>query len=183
MTCIVGYVNTEGVYIGGDSLGIDEDYGKEVRLDTKVFKKGSMIFGFTDSFRMGQIIRYCLDIPEHHENKSIESYMCCEFVDAVMKCFKDKHYATIDDNVMSGGQFMIGYRGKLISIGEDFQIGLVNENYQAIGSGASYALGALHVINRIKLKPENRIIKALEAASKHCASVGPPFKIVSLKNK
>ena len=182
MTCIVGYVDSKGVYIGGDSLGISDDFSKEVRTDAKVFKKGSMIFGFTSSFRMGQLIRYCLDVPKH-ENKSNEEYLCCDFMDALMKCFKEKNFATVDDNVITGGEFLVGYRGQIFSISEDFQVGTCVTKYQSIGSGSPYALGALHALERIKLTPENRIKKALAAATEHCAAVSPPYKIVSIKNK
>jgi len=62
MTCIVGLVENGKVYIGGDSAGVA---GLDIttRKDEKVFQKENMIFGFTSSFRMGQILRYSFKNP------------------------------------------------------------------------------------------------------------------------
>ena len=56
MTCIVGYLDKETVYLGGDSAGTDGNYSQHIRKDKKVFQNGPFIFGFTSSFRMGQIL-------------------------------------------------------------------------------------------------------------------------------
>lgn len=55
MTCIVGLVENNKVYIGGDSAGV-AGLSLMKRADEKVFKKDEFIFGFTSSFRMGQLI-------------------------------------------------------------------------------------------------------------------------------
>lgn len=52
MTCIVGYAVDGNVYMGGDSAGVGEGYSLQIRAEEKVFLKGSMIFGFTTSFRI-----------------------------------------------------------------------------------------------------------------------------------
>ena len=63
MTAIVGLVQDGSVYIGADSAGV---YGMSltVRADTKVFRKKKYLFGFTTSFRMGQLIRYAMKLPK-----------------------------------------------------------------------------------------------------------------------
>jgi ATP-dependent protease HslVU (ClpYQ) peptidase subunit len=64
MTCIVGMVENGKVYIGGDSAGVS-GFDYHIREDQKVFQNGDMIFGFTSSFRMGQLLQYSLKIPDH----------------------------------------------------------------------------------------------------------------------
>lgn len=106
MTCIVGYVEKDNVWIGGDSAGANvSTYEICTRADEKVFKKNGMIFGFTSSFRMGQIIRYCFTPPEQSSKKSDFGYLCSDFIDALIKCFKDKEFATVKDGVVTGGLF------------------------------------------------------------------------------
>ena len=83
MTCIVGFVEKGIVYIGGDSAGVS---GLDLRLreDEKVFLKNGMAFGFTSSFRMGQILRYCFTIPDQDPRKDDFSYLCTDFIDALI---------------------------------------------------------------------------------------------------
>jgi hypothetical protein len=119
MTCIVGLVDKGKVYIGGDSAGVKgSDY--RIREDEKVFRKENMVFGFTSSFRMGQILRYSFKIPGHESTKEDFDYLCTSFVDALIGCFKDKGYARTDNNVVSGGCFLVGYKGNLYQIHSDF---------------------------------------------------------------
>jgi hypothetical protein len=63
MTAIVGLVHKESVTIGGDSAGVS-GLSLSVRADAKVFRKGRYLFGFTTSYRMGQLIRYSLQPPK-----------------------------------------------------------------------------------------------------------------------
>ncbi len=91
MTCIVGWLEGDDVYIGGDSAGVNGYYGKRIRADEKVFtKNGTMIFGFTSSFRMGQILRYSLTIPEQTKKQGDYDYMCTTFLDALLKVLEEK---------------------------------------------------------------------------------------------
>jgi len=179
MTCIVGLTHKNKVYIGGDSAGV-AGYNLQVRSDEKVFKKDNMIFGFTSSFRMGQIIRYCLKIPEHFPSKNDYEYLCSTFIDALIGCFKEKGYATVKDGSVSGRIFLLGYKGNLYKIESDFQVGKVFDCFDATGYGQNFALGALSAIATGKIEPEKCIEAALQAAEKFSAGVSSPFKIVTL---
>ena len=55
MTCIVGLIHEDKVYIGADSAGAANG-NITIRKDKKVFKVGEFIFGCTSSFRMIQLI-------------------------------------------------------------------------------------------------------------------------------
>lgn len=180
MTCIVGLVDDGKVYIGGDSAGVAGlDY--EIREDEKVFRKGKMVFGFTSSFRMGQILRYSFDIPDHDPRKNDFEYLCTTFVDALITCFKNKEYAKVDNGVVSGGFFLVGYKGSLYQVQSDFQVSRVKRPYDACGCGESYALGALHVMNKEKDKtPKDKVTFSLVTAEAFSAGVRSPFNIVSV---
>lgn len=177
MTCIVGHVRDGKVYIGGDSAGSDGQCIKS-RKDEKVFIKGDMAFGFTSSFRMGQILRYSFVIPEHGPKKDNFEYLCSDFIDALIDCFTSKGYARIDNNEIEGGQFMLGYKGKLYFIDSDFHVAEASGDYDACGSGEPYALGAMMATDNPI--PELAIIKALMVAEFYCPSVRGPFNIVSI---
>lgn len=189
MTCIVGYVdkenlNSEGfnrVYIGGDSAGVK---GLDVvqRADEKVFKKGNMIFGFTTSFRMGQIIRYCFEIPDHDPRINDDQYLCNTFVSSLIKCFKKEGYSKKRDNgEVEGGTFLLGYKGKLYKVINDFQVAKSVENFESCGCGESFAIGALDILDKsTKIHPEDKVSYALKTAEKFSGGVSRPFNIVSI---
>ena len=179
MTCIVGYTENGKVYIGGDSAGV-AGFKLVLRQDEKVFSRGQMVFGFTSSFRMGQILRYSFTIPEHDPKKDDFDYLCTDFIDALIKSFKSKGYARVKDSEVNGGTFLLGYKGNLYQIEDDFQVGTVRYKYNACGCGESYALGALMALEKENIEPQKRIEIALSAAEHFSAGVRAPFIVVSI---
>jgi ATP-dependent protease HslVU (ClpYQ) peptidase subunit len=189
LTCIVGMQRDGVVYIGADSQGTAE-HSKATRLDPKVFIKGPFIIGISGSFRYGQILRFKFTPPAHHPpEKDDYEYMATDFVDAIMQSLEDAGFLTLKEGVKSTsthgayGYSLIGYKGKLYYFGADFQIGMVSEGYDAIGSGFEIALGAMWIMaqNRTKYKPEEAITLALQAASELNTTVGPPYVILKLE--
>jgi hypothetical protein len=176
VTCIVGLVDGDKVWIGGDSAGVG-GYDLTVRADEKVFRNGPMLFGFTTSFRMGQLLRYALTIPDHDPRAPIEKYMATTFVDAVRTCLKDHGWASRKYDSEEGGQFLVGYRGHLFYIGSDYQIGRSLDGFDAVGCGADVARGALFATPDLPAKV--RLETALSAAERCSAGVRGPFHILA----
>lgn len=179
MTCIVGLVHDDVVYIGADSAGVDGQ-ALVIRADRKVFRKDPFVIGFTTSFRMGQLLQYKLRVPAHDPKMSIEEYMVTVFVDAVRQCLKDGGFAKKNDEVESGGAFLVGYCGRLFMIDNDYQVGEGLDEFAAVGCGAPYALGALYATRG--QSPEMSIEMALRAAERFSTGVRAPFHIESLGN-
>ncbi|KKM81126.1 hypothetical protein LCGC14_1332960 [marine sediment metagenome] len=179
MTCIVGFIDKRNnVYIGGDSAGVDSNYSITDREDSKVFRNGQMIMGYTSSFRMGQILRFKLKIPKHPKDISDYEYMCTLFIDAVRECLKSNGYSTINNNEELIGVFIVGYKTKLYNIHQSLQVGISRDKYIACGCGREYALGSL-ATNQIQ-DPIKLITKALIIAEKFSAGVRRPFNIIKL---
>lgn len=180
MTCIVGLVDKGNVYIGGDSAGV-AGLSISIRDDEKVFTNGPFIIGFTTSFRMGQLLRYKFDPPKQTVGTDDVKYMTTDFIDAVRKCFAENGFGSMNpgsDN--NGGQFMVGYNGKLYVVHSDFQLGIPNAGYDSLGCGYDLALGAMYATSKTTKKPEDRVKLSLEAAAKFSGGVAPPFKILKL---
>jgi ATP-dependent protease HslVU (ClpYQ) peptidase subunit len=176
MTCIAGLIDNGKVYIGGDSAGVSPStYGLTVRADSKVFKKGEFIFGFTSSFRMGQLLRYKLHTPYHRPEMPVDEYMNTEFVDAIRTCLKEGGYAQVDKGEESGGVFLVGYRGRLFKIDSDYQVAEGVDNMAACGCGEAIALGSLFSTANFEMAPEMRVKNALTAAERFSAGVRGPF--------
>jgi ATP-dependent protease HslVU (ClpYQ) peptidase subunit len=178
MTCIVGLVHDGDVYIGGDSAGV-AGLSITIRADEKVFGNGPFIMGFTTSFRMGQLLRYKLAPPAQTVHQGDMEYMVTSFIDSCRQCFAGNGFGDKDASV--GGNFLVGYKGKLYNIEGDYQVGIPKLNYDAVGCGSDLALGALFATEG--LSPEERINAALAAASTFSAGVAPPFTILKLEGE
>ncbi len=179
MTCIAAIKHEGKVYIGADSAAGKGTY-LTLRADEKVFKNGKFGFGFTSSFRMGQLLRYRLSPPEQKGSQGDVEFMNTSFIDAVRKCLKSGGYAKVDNNVEKGGVFIVGYKGQIYKIESDFQVAIPLANYDSCGCGEDIALGALHVLDKQKKRPREKILAALKAAQAFSSAVREPFKIISV---
>lgn len=184
MTCIVGLKHGGKVYIGGDSIGFcPSTYAKTVRADEKVFHNGEFIFGFTTSFRMGQILRYSFTPPPRLETTASDmEYLVTTFIPAVIQAFETHGFSTSDNGAKTGGQFLLGYRGELYCIFSDYQVSRPVIPYDAVGCGEDLAKGALHVLLSLPngLTGEEIVGAAIKAAAEHSAGVSDPVKIVQI---
>lgn len=186
MTCIVGLVDKDTVYIGADSLG-SNGYSKTVRKDKKVFHLKDIeraVMGYTSSFRMGQLLMYGTGLIEKidaYENKINHEYMVTKFIPNVIKLFDNGGYGKTDNGQKKGGEFLFGYKDQLYQIESDYQVGEPIEKYAACGSGEDFALGSLHSTKKIE-DPIERIRMALQAATNYSVGVAPPYYIINTKN-
>lgn len=185
MTCIVGIAHAGGVTIGGDSAGV-AGLDLVVRKDSKVFtlEGGRAVFGFTSSFRMGDLLRYGLDLPKRDPSADLDRWMRTSFIDAVRACLKAGGYATVSNGVETGGQFLVGIEGRLFHVESDFQVGESAHGVDAVGCGQAFALGAMVALGGAALGVGNqsvlaemRVRKALEVAETFSAGVRGPFQV------
>jgi len=140
MTCIIGLVHEKTVYMGADSAaGNVQTYKISATVLPKVFQVGSFLIGYTTSFRMGQALQYGL-LPEHNEGKTVTDFILTDFIDAVRECLKKKGFARVNNNEESGGEFLVGYKGRLFHIGDGFGITEPADRLDACGCGEGYAL-------------------------------------------
>lgn len=176
MTCIAGLVDKGVVYIGGDSAGVS-GYSITSRADKKVFRNGDFLFGFTSSFRMGQLLAHSFTPPKRHQDTDVYAYMVTSFIDAVRSCLKDGGYAEKRNDAEHGGTFLVGYEGRLFRIESDYQVGEPLDGYDAVGCGEDIALGSMY--STVGGKPKDRITSALKAAEHFSAGVRAPFNLLA----
>lgn len=180
MTCIAGIVEADGtVRMAGDSLGV-ASLDVMVRKDPKVFRRGEMLFGFTSSYRMGQLLMYKLEMPMHPPEIDAYEYMVKYFVESARKCLKDGGLTKISDNVDEAGTFMVGYRSRLFVIHNDFQVEEAAVPFASVGCGSSYALGALNVAYLLGNLNAKGLALAMETAETFSGGVRAPFNYVYL---
>lgn len=179
MTCISGLVHGGSVYIGGDSAAVG-GLSLTVRADEKVFLNGEMLFGFTSSFRMGQILRYGFTPPKFYHGDDVYEYMVTRFVDSARERFRAAGWLSLNSGQESAGTFLVGFKGRLFRIDSDFQVGEALDQYDAVGCGQDIALGCLYAAKRSGgfKASEKAILLSLEAAEAHSAGVRKPFHVL-----
>jgi len=181
MTCIVALRHKSTVYMGSDSAGVGGWYSRMKRVDPKIYRVGKMLIGFTNSFRMGQLLGYSLELPKHHPDIPVEHWMATEFINAVRGCLKNGGFAEKEKEVEKGGIFLVAYKSRIFEIESDYQVGEREEPFNAVGCGQDLALGALFASNKLAERPRARVELALKAAAAFSAGVYAPFRIVEQK--
>lgn len=148
-----------------------------MRADEKVFTRGSMAFGFTSSFRMGQLLRYSHMDLATPPTDGVDEWMVTTFIPAVRSCLKKGGYAKTDNGVETGGTFLVGVSGRLYCVESDYQVGRAADGFAAVGCGSDIALGAMYATHCHR-DADHRVRLALEAAERHSAGVRGPFLTV-----
>lgn len=182
MTVIVGLVDNGTVYLGADSSGSNEVHIAS-RVDPKVFRTGEYVIGYTSSFRMGQLIKYSLKLPEPPAVGDLMAFMATDFINSIRTCLKGGGWTEVEKNREAGGNFLVGVTGRLFEIESDFQVNEELQQYGACGSGSQLALGSLHTSLNRGFGPRSRLQLALDAAEFFSPKVRGPFHYVTLPGR
>jgi hypothetical protein len=187
MTCIAALKHEDSIWMAGDSAGVG-GLSIVTRSDKKVFLKEDSVgnqfgFGFTHSFRMGQLLQYHLNVPALPSDCDVHEYMVTTLIPAIRLCLKEGGFTTINNNEETGGQFIVAVRGHIFFIDEDFQVGENLPEFSSCGCGEDLALGALYATRDLKLAPKKRLTIALSAAQEFSAGVRAPFNVIEVKSK
>lgn len=174
MTCVIGLVHRKRIYMGADAAATGSRFIRTTNLP-KIFRNGPCLIGYCGSFRMGQVLEHCLKIPTKRNSQSTDTYMVTRFIDAVRTEFKTQGVTSVEQSREKGGQFLVGYAGRLFSINSDFHVGDMSDGFDCIGSGAAVALGAMKALEGVP--PRERIQRSLEIASYYVTDVAGPFDI------
>lgn len=183
MTCVAAWTNGQRLVMGADSLAARASWAAASRRDRKLFRlphEGGpdILIGFTSSYRMGQLLMGLVPPPTMAGVEPFR-WMVEAFIPAVRDRLKAGGWTRIENSREDGGEFLVGYRGCLFFVGDDFQVGESAAGFDAVGSGAEVALGALSVLD-IRSDPAGAIRRALEAAEAHNAAVRGPMWIESV---
>lgn len=177
MTCIAGVADKGKVWIGADSAGVSE-LDIQVRGDEKVFVNGPFLMGFCGSFRARDLARYAFKPSLQQGDQNDIEYLVTTFIDEFRNVLIDGGMKNEEERLELDGAFLLGYKGELYCIEGDFQVGWCSVNFNAVGCGAPYALGALDAT--AAQTPARRVRSALEAAQRWSAGVRGPFMVLSI---
>lgn len=181
MTCIVGIVSEETVYMGADSCA-SNGHSWLIVGNPKVFKVGQFLIGCTSSFRMIDLLRYNLTITRPHPEDSDDKFIRSTFVDNVRDCLKSGGLAKKESDKETGGNFLVGYKGRLYEVQVDYSVLNCPDWGSSVGSGESAARGSLWT-TRDAAGPQERVLMALESAEAVVPSVRGPMIVLTLEDE
>ncbi len=174
MTCVVGVVHAARVHLGADSL-ISRGWTEARHSEPKVAQMGDFVMGFTGQLRAWQIVRHVFSPPPIAGD--LMTYMVRDFGNALRSALKDAGLLLTVNGIETGITLMVGVRGRLFRLGDDFSVSENPAGYDAIGCGEEFALGALHVASA--RSPTARLTQALNAASLNSIGVSGPYDFVA----
>ena len=169
MTCIVGMVYEDVVYIGGERGTSDNDLILSMS-PPKIRQRGQWVYGYAGSIGIGQLLDITT-LPVLEENDDVFFVLRTVVVEE-LKDIIDKYSEPQSDRDTS---WIIGARGRLFEINHtDWSV--VELNHTAIGSGGTYALGSLYT--SIDNEPIERVALAIGSAIAYSPTCQGPIDIL-----
>ena len=77
-----------------------------------------------------------------------------------------------------GGNFIVATPGKIFEVQPDYSVLEPELGICSVGCGEDVAMGSLITTLDFDMTPQEKIIKALEAAEQYCCGVQRPFRIL-----
>lgn len=183
MSCVVGIRQDRTIYMGGDGRLSSSSSMTAVAYPPKVVTYGQFIIGMAGAGRFTDLVYSAFRPPRDPMETDDYTYMVCNFIPALRRTLEeggvDLDLAHDDGDMFQRpepGELLVGWRGVIYMVGDDFSVNVAAESYAAIGSGDDAALGALYATQGWK-RQEKRVLTALEAAARYVPSVGPPFTV------
>lgn len=177
MTCIIALQDDRHVFMGADTLAVDEATAHPMRQD-KIFRRGEFLFGVSGTMRTGQLLEHQFEVPPIEKGQDLLTYMVGTFVPRYRDCLKEAEYLIMKEGQATNpDDVIVAVRRRLFVVDGNFSVYEPRANYLVIGSGQDVARGALFVTGH--MEPKKRIERALEAAAEFNVGVRGPFGIIS----
>lgn len=142
MTCIVAMEFRGHVYMASDTLGSDS-VSKVTLTQPKVFVKDGILFGYTASFRFGQILEHCLPtLNPPTEDHLVYAWLVREFVPLVRDALKEHGYLNDKNAEEQEGYCLLGIGPHIWTLQGNFSVIRHTIGYAAVGSRI-YAMASI----------------------------------------
>lgn len=153
-------------------------------MPSKIFRNETfqnVLIGGTTSFRHLDLLKYATNLFDEidlYKKTDIDhKFMVTKFIPRIITLFKDGVIS--EPELDRGGNFIVVTPERLFEVQNDYSVLEPELGICAIGCGETVAMGSLITTSDLNMSPQDRIIKALEAAEKYCCGVQRPFRILS----
>ena len=174
MTCIVGLVDNDKVYMGADTFGSNRFTGRSYK-EKKIVKKGDMLIGICGDYKVINYITYEFTPPARTLKEDDRQYI--HRVGKAISTLLGIDNDCLEDSNSIGASMIIGYNGELYLYESNGQVLTASDPYATTGSGSYHAEASLYSTQTTKDKPRTRLKKAIVCASEFVLSVNNEFQI------
>ena len=184
MTVVIAVKDDEGKLVFGADSAASCDTSLSIRPDVKVFKKKGYTIGFAGSFRLFQIVRYEMvlpDIPPHLSSASALKFMVQKFVGRLRRYHAEQGVMKTSSGVdgFDGSTLLVGFQSHIFTVEDDYHVA-PHAEYAAIGCGSEAALGSLYALKESgAMSAVDAVRTALNAAEYSCTSVRGPMHVIT----
>ena len=138
------------------------------------------MIGGTTSFRHLDLLKYSEDLFDeidwYKKTEIDHKFMVTKFIPKAISLFRNGVISETEIN--RGGNFIVATPGKIFEIQNDYSVLEPELGICAVGCGRDVAMGSLLTTRAFDISPQEKIIKALEAAEQYCCGVQRPFHIL-----
>ena len=172
MTTIVAIQYPDRVVFGADNQ-VTAPNGRKYNHEkmVKISERGKFLIAGSGEVIACDLAQHLWNPPTPNatEKKDIYHFVISKVIPSLKQCFKDNDYKLDADS--SDGEnrfsFLISVAGEVFEIADDFSVSMTDHGFYGVGSGSSYAIGALHAGAEIEF--------ALEIASRNDVYTSGPF--------
>jgi ATP-dependent protease HslVU (ClpYQ) peptidase subunit len=156
---------------------------------SKVSTNGKYLLGAAGDVRAINILHHVFQPPTPPPNlrgKKLDQFFTAKFIPALRECFDAQGYSVPDLNenkehiAEQGSSILVAINGTIYIVDGDYSWASESNGIYSVGSGSSYALGAMQVLLRSKKttlhQAKSSALRALAIASKFDPYTGPPYQ-------
>ena len=141
MTTIAAVQHREGFVIAADSQVTDNDRPFIHSDVKKITKIGDYVLAGAGISRFCDVIMYGWNPPKY-DGSDKYTFMVSKFIPEMKKAHDECGYVLKEEDSF---QFLVGIRNSLFQINYDYSVFKTDTGFYGIGSGGSYAVGALAI--------------------------------------
>lgn len=189
MTVVAGLISEGQVYLGADGVATGYEGRLYTRIEPKVFRLGgrpvlgeagtswtpAVVVGGSGIPRVLTQLRRVLAAGSTPGRQDLDAWLHDVLVSAIVEITKTPPLREDD-----GFSLLVGAHGRLFELDKWLDVMEVLGPI-TVGSGGEFAQGALDALAEAApdLPPKQRLLRALEVATRHNAFCGPPFHFVT----
>jgi ATP-dependent protease HslVU (ClpYQ) peptidase subunit len=170
-----------------DITGFATQIGTLREGSSKVATNGKYLLGAAGDVRAINILHHVFQPPTPPPNlkgKKLDQFFTAKFIPALRECFDTQGYSIPDrddkDHIAEhGSTILVVVNGVIFIVDGDYSWASEANSVYAIGSGSSYALGAMQVLTHNKKQTiqqaKTHAIKALTVSARFDPYTGPPY--------
>jgi ATP-dependent protease HslVU (ClpYQ) peptidase subunit len=177
MTTLIAYQGPDFAILGADSQVTDGDKRIISPSTPKIVKLKKYLLAVSGDCRPGDVLTYNWTPPAYDGTNPV-TFMGRKIIPSIIAAFKLQGFDYTKEGISYS--YLLAFAGNVFEIGDDLSVTQSVDGLYGVGSGSAYALGALagQLPNLAQSDwATDRILEALEIASKYDINTAPPFQI------